>query len=81
MIWVLNLGGPKYNFLLKNVQIGFGAHQVFYSMATEGLSRMQGLGRKVNHLSSRGVEVKNEWSCISTPLHAFKACNFIQNPS
>ena len=72
MIWVLNLEGAKYNFLLKNVQIDFGAHQVFYSMNTEGLLRIQRSGRKVKHLSSHGVEVKNGWSCISAPLHAFK---------
>jgi hypothetical protein len=45
---------------------------VFYSMDTEGLPRIQRPGRKVNHLSPHGVELKNEWSCVSTPLHAFK---------
>jgi len=72
MIWVFNLGGAKYNFLLKNVQIGFWAYQVFYSTDTECLLRIQPSGRNVNHLSSHGVEVKNGWSCISAPLHAFK---------
>ena len=72
MIWVLNLGGAKYNFLLKKVHIGFGAHQAFYSMDTGGLPRTQRPDLKVNQSSPHGFEVKNEWSCISTHLHAFK---------
>jgi len=54
--------------LLQNVQTGCGAHKVSYSLHTGVLSwQYSGWGMKFT-THQCGAEVKNEWSCTSTPL-------------
>jgi hypothetical protein len=37
-------------------------------------SELKRLGREVNHSSYSGSEVKNDWSCTSTPPYVFMSC-------
>jgi len=54
--------------LPHNVHTGSGAHPAPHSVRTGVLSRwLTRPGRDVDHSSKSNAEVKNEWSCTSTP--------------
>ena len=63
-------------FLLQNAQNGFGAHTASYFMGTGDFCR--GLSDRrceVDHSPSSSVEVKNEWSNTSNPVHSVERDN------
>jgi hypothetical protein len=57
------------NFSLHHcVQNGSGAHPASYPMDTRGLSLgVKRPGREADHSPTSSAEVKNAWSCTSTP--------------
>jgi hypothetical protein len=63
-------------FLLLNPQTGFGAHTASYFMGTEEFCReLSGPRFEVDHSPSFSVEVKNEWSNTSNPVHGVERDN------
>ena len=53
----------------QNPQTGAGSHPALYLMGAEFLSPgTEWLGCEVEHSFPSRTEVKNEWSCTSTPL-------------
>jgi hypothetical protein len=57
-------GTDKRFFSSKTVQTGSGALPASSSMGSGFISR----GHEVNHSLPSSAEVKNEWSCTTTPL-------------
>jgi len=66
--------------LLQNVQSGWGSNHPPMQWALPFFPGVKPPGREVNHTPPSTVEVKNEWSCTSTPpicLHGVDRENFI----
>jgi hypothetical protein len=75
-----NPGRGKDYSLRQNFQIGSGVHPASYTIGTGFvLGGQSGPGREVNHVAPSMIEVRNEWSCTSSPpvyLHDLDRDNF-----
>jgi hypothetical protein len=62
--------GPRDIFLFHGIQTGSEPHPASYTMSTWVLfPRGMRLGSEVHFLPPPSAEVKNMWSCASTPSY------------
>ena len=68
MVWGLNPGKGKKFSLLQNAQTGSGAQPSYYTEGTEFFfTKVKQPRCEVDHSPPSSAEVKNGWSCTSTP--------------
>jgi hypothetical protein len=66
-------------YLRHRVQTGSGTHSDSCPVGTGNSRGVKRPGRETDHSSQSNIEVKNAWSCVSTPLYVFMTWYFVKN--